>query len=90
VASYERQLPAAGTSARSVRAALEAYLRIAEAGTIELAPRTLLTSTAAANTMSDTLLPNGRTFGEIRPSRLSWQDVEQLYAAMKAEGRSSD
>jgi integrase len=90
VAGHERRLPASGTSARSVRAALEAYLATVEAGTTVLAPRTLLTSRAAANTMSSTVLASGRTFGAIRLSQLTWQDVDELYAAMKADGKSSD
>ena len=44
VADRERRLPTGGTSARSVRAALELHLSAAESGAIELAPRTLLTA----------------------------------------------
>jgi integrase len=32
-------------------------------------------------------LPDGRTFGAIPLSRLTWQDIELLYAAMRASGR---
>ena len=41
VAREERRLPVGGTSARSVRAALDAYVEAAELGQIELAPRTI-------------------------------------------------
>ena len=51
VAAEQRRAPSGRTSARSVRAALDLYLEAADVGTIELAPRSLLTSGSAANTM---------------------------------------
>jgi integrase len=36
--------------------------------------------------MSSTQLADGRLFGDIRLSRLTWQDVEALYSAMRAAG----
>ena len=41
---------------------------------------------SAANTVSSTRLADGRTFGELRLSHLTWQEIEALYAAMRAAG----
>jgi integrase len=89
VADHEKRLPSGGTNARSVRAAFQLYLRAIDAGLVELAPRTRVTTRSAANTMGSVLLPDGRTFGDVRLSRLTWQDIEELYAAMRATGRST-
>ncbi len=63
VAAEQRKVTSGRASARSVRAVLDLYLEAADAGTIELAPRTLLTSRSAANTMCSTRLLDNRTFG---------------------------
>lgn len=88
VADHEKRLPS-GTNARSVAAVLELYLATAETGTLELAPRTVATVRSAARLMSTMELLDGRTFGAIPLGRLNWQDIEQLYAAMRATGRSA-
>jgi hypothetical protein len=90
VADHERRLPTGGTKARSVRAAFELYLATAEAGVIELAPRTLVTSRSARNVMCSTRLPDGREFGGVRLSALSWQDIEHCFGVMRREGRSAE
>jgi hypothetical protein len=41
---------------------------------------------SAANTMSAMTLADGRVFGDIRLSRLTWQDIEALFAAMRVRG----
>jgi integrase len=89
VADHEKRLPSGGTSARSVAASFQQYLQAVEAGVIELAPRTVVTVRSAAKTMSETVLSDGRRFGDIRLSRLNWQDVEFLYGAMRASGKSA-
>jgi hypothetical protein len=48
-------------------------------GGVELAPRTIVTSRSAANTMSSVRLLDGREFGSVALSRLSWQVIEELY-----------
>ena len=89
VADHERRLPNA-TNARSVQAAFTLYLRSIESGVIELAPRTLVTTRSATRTMAEVVLPDGRRLGDIRLSRLSWQDIEQCYAALRASGRGTE
>ena len=89
VADHEKRLPTGGTNARSVAAAFQLYNQAIEAGLIELAPSTRATVRSAARIMSAVELPDGREFGSIRLSRLTWQDVEALYAAMRAAGKSS-
>jgi integrase len=86
VADHEKRLPSGGTNARSVRAAFQLYQQAIDAGLVELAPRTRVTTRSAAKTMGSVLLPDGRAFGDIRLSRLTWQDIEELYAAMRAPG----
>lgn len=88
VADHEKRLPA-GTNARSVAAAFKLYRQAVDAGLIELAPSTILTVRSASKVLSAAELPDGRRFGDIRLSRLTWQDVEHLYAAMRARGLSS-
>src|SRR5207302_8194024 len=44
---------------------------------------------AAAKRMSGTVLGDGRTFGDIRLSRLTWSDIEALYGAMRGQGHGS-
>jgi len=90
VAQHQRRLPTGGTSARSVDAVFALYLAAVDSGVIELAPKTAVTTRSAARTMSAVRLPDGRLFGSIRLSRLSWQDVEQLYASMRVSGRGAD
>lgn len=34
-------------------------------------------------------LPDGRRFGDIRLSRLNWQDIEYRYATMRGSGKSA-
>ena len=86
VADHEKRLPIGGTNARSVRAAFQLYLQAVDSGLIELAPATVVTSRSAAKRMCSTELADGRTFGDIRLSRLTWSDIESLYAAMRAGG----
>ena len=75
-----------GRKARSVRAAFQLYQQAVDVGLVELAPRTRVTVRSAANTMSSTTLADGRPFGDIRLSRLTWQDIEALYG-VNAGGR---
>jgi integrase len=89
VADHERRLPSGGTRARSVKAALQVYEQAVEAGLIELAPKTFATARSSARVMCSTMLPDGRLFGDVRLSRLNWQDVEHLYKSMRASGLSA-
>jgi len=90
VADHERRLPSGGTSVRSVKAALDLYQQTAESGSLELAPRTLTTTRSAIRVMASMELSDGRVFGTIPLSRLTWQDIEHLYAAMRKSGRGPD
>jgi len=90
LAGHQKRLPSGGTNARSVAAALDLYLQAAESGSLQLAPTTVLTSRYAAGIMSVMELPDGRRFGSIVLSRLTWQDIEDLYGAMRASGRGPD
>jgi integrase len=89
VADHERRLPNA-TNARSVQAAFTLYLRTVESGVIELAPKTLVTTRSATRTMAEAVLTDGRRFGDIRLSRLTWQDIEKCYATFRASGRGTE
>ncbi|MDQ3641807.1 MAG: tyrosine-type recombinase/integrase [Actinomycetota bacterium] len=88
VADHEKRLPTGGTNARSVGAAFQLYQQAVDAGLIELAPSTVATVRSASKIMGGTELADGRQFGTIRLSRLTWQDIEYLYAAMRASGKS--
>jgi integrase len=90
VRADQKRLPSSGTNARSVGAAMALYLEAAETGSLELSPRTITTSRSAVRVMSDTELADGRRFGAIPLSRLAWEDIERLYAAMKRSGRGPD
>ncbi len=87
VANHERRLVTGRTSARTVGAALVEYLDAIDAGAVELAPRTIVTTRSAVRTMTVMELPVGRAFGTIPLSRLTWRDVEALYLAMRDSGR---
>lgn len=89
VASDDRRLPLPGTSARTVRAALDAYVADAESGVIELAPKTVVTTRSACGTICATELPDGRVFGGIALSKLGWADIEALYRAMRDAGQTA-
>jgi integrase len=89
VADHEKRLPSGGTNARSVAAAFEQYLQAVESGVIELSPSTVVTVRSAAKVVGATVLADGRQFGAVRLSRLTWQDVEDLYAAMRRSGKSA-
>jgi integrase len=90
VADHEKRLPGRGTAARSVQAVFQLYLQAVDSGLIELAPTTVSTTRSACRAMALTELPDGRVFGDIRLSRLTWQDIEYLYLAMRAAGRKSE
>lgn len=81
VADSERRVHRPGTRARTVRAALDAYLADVEAGVVELAPKTVVTTRSARNTMCSIVLADGRVFGDIRLSTLGWQDIEEMRRA---------
>jgi integrase len=66
------------------------YMEAATNGSLELSPNTISTTRSAIRVMSDMELADGRRFGAIRLSRLTWEDVEALYAAMRASGRGPD
>jgi integrase len=89
VADHDGRLPRPGTRARTVRAALDAYVADVEAGVIELAPKTVVTTRSARNTMCSIVLGDGREFGDIRLSSLGWQDIEEMFRVMRV-GRSVD
>jgi len=73
-----------------MRTVFELYLGDVQAGKLQLAPKTLVTSRSATNTMCNQRLADGRLFGDIRPDRLTWEDVEDLYATMKRNGLGAD
>jgi integrase len=89
VADHERRFPRPGTRARTVRGALDAYLADVEGGVIELAPKTVVTTRSARNTMCSIVLADGRVFGDIRLSTLGWQDIEEMFRVMRVD-RSAD
>lgn len=86
-ADHDGRLPRPGTKARTVRAALDEYVADVEAGVIELAPKTVVTTRSARNTMCSMVLPDGRVFGDIRLSSLGWEDIEAMFRVMR-DGRS--
>jgi integrase len=88
VADHEKRLPVGGTNARSVAAVFQLYRQAVDAGLIELAPSTIATVRSATKIMAAVQLPDAREFGSIRLSRLTWQDIEYLYGAMRADGKS--
>lgn len=88
VADHEKRLPIGGTNARSVAAVFQLYRQAIEAGPVELAPKTVVTVRSAMKTMASVERPDGREFGTIRLSRLTWQDIAHLYAAMRGAGSS--
>jgi len=73
-----------------VSSALELYQHAAEDGSLELAPRTVTTTRSAIKVMGTMELPDGRKFGAIPLSRLTWTDIESLYGAMRASGRGRE
>jgi integrase len=90
ITAHQKRLPSGGTNARSVGAAMARYIEAAESGSLELTPKTITTSRSAVRVMNDTNLADGRRFGTIRLSRLTWEDIEGLYAAMRLAGRGPD
>jgi integrase len=69
---------------------MDLYIDAAEDGSLELSPKTVTTSRSAVRVMKDIELADGRRFGSILLSRITWQDIEYLYAAMRASGRGPD
>jgi integrase len=88
VADHEKRLPTGGTNARSVAAVFQLYRQAIDAGLIELAPSTIATVRSTTRVMAAVHLADGREFGSIRLSRLTWQDIEYLYGAMRSAGKS--
>jgi hypothetical protein len=67
-----------------VKASPALYQQIADGRSLELAPKTLTTTRSAIKVMTSTELQDGRLFGAILLRRLTWQDIELLYAAMRS------
>ena len=88
-ASQQRQ-PVRPSTRKSMRAAFDFYLNEAKAGTIHLAPKTLVTSRSAARAMCRQRISNGRLFSDIRPEMLTWEDIEDLYTTMQRNGLGPD
>ena len=86
VADHDGRIRRPGTRARTVCVALDEYLHDAERGVVELAPKTVVTTRSAVNTMSAVVLGDGRTFGGVQLSQLCWQDIEAMFRAMKVSG----
>ena len=86
VSARDKRLPPAGTSACSVTAVLQTYVAAVESWVIELSPRTVVTIRSSARTITGSTLADGRTFGDLRLSNLSWQDIEELYRSMRLRG----
>lgn len=89
VAGHENRLAIGGTRARSIDAVFEIYKQAVQAGTVELAPSTAITVRGACKRMADTRI-DGRRFGGVPLSRLTWQEIEALYGAMRSEGMGVD
>ncbi|MGI8791624.1 MAG: site-specific integrase [Acidimicrobiales bacterium] len=89
VAGHENRLAIGGTRARNVDAVFEIYQQAVQAGTVELAPSTAITVRGACKRMADTRI-YGRRFGDVPLSRLTWQEIEALYSAMRSEGMGVD
>jgi len=84
VADAEGRLPRPGTQALTVAAALDEYIADLEAGVVELAPKTVVTTRSARNTICATVLPDGRRFGDIRLAGLGWREIEALYREVRS------
>lgn len=89
VADHENRLPIGGSRARKVDAVFELYQRAVETGVVELAPSTAVTVRGACRRMAETPV-HGRRFGDTPLSRLTWQEIEALYASMRAAGMGVD
>ncbi|MGQ0431271.1 MAG: site-specific integrase [Microthrixaceae bacterium] len=90
VAGHENRLVIGGTKARSVDAVFSLYQQAIQAGTIELAPSTAMTTRGACKRMAETRLESGQRFGDVTLNRLTWQEIESLYSAMRAAGMGVD
>lgn len=90
IAGHSKVLVVGKTSATSVGELMEKFLAAMESGEIELAPTTVVTSRSAIKTMDRAWLPDGQRFGAIRLTKLTWREIEQLYAVLKDGGRSVD
>jgi len=69
--------------------AFQLHRQTIDAGLIELAPTTVLTVRSTVKIISAVELPDVRRFGDIRLSRLNWQDIESLHATMRGAGKSA-
>jgi hypothetical protein len=56
---------------------MQLYIEAAQSGYLELAPQTIRTSRSAIHLMSDMELGDGRRFGAILLSRLTWEDMNR-------------
>jgi integrase len=86
VTASQQRRSAPFSKAKTMRSIFDLYLDDAKEGKIELEVKTQVTSKSAARTMCKQRLSDGQLFGEMRPSRLNWEDIENLYATMKANG----
>lgn len=90
LADHQRRLPQTATNAKTVGSLLDLYVSDAESGRVRLAPATVVTSRSAAKTMSETILSDGREFGDLRLSKLTWREIEDLYSSMQRDGAGPD
>ena len=66
-----------GTTARSVRAACQLYLREVRTGL-----QTQRTDRSACKRLCAVVMPGGQEFGDVRLAKLDWRAVEQLFAQL--------
>ena len=90
MADHQKRLPQTATNAKTVQGILDLYVADAETGKVRLAPATVVTTRGAAKTMAQTLLGDGREFGTIQLSKLTWREIEDLYASMQRAGAGAD
>ena len=69
------------TSARTVRAACDVYLR-----EVRTELQTQRTDRSACKRISTTVLPGGKELGDVALSKLDWRTVEQVFARWADEG----
>ena len=66
------------------------HIEAAESGSLELTPKTITTSCSAIRVMNHIELADARRFGAIPLSRLTREDIEALYGAIRQAGGGPD
>lgn len=89
VVAHEKRLPPKGHIGALRNRGAAVVRRVGRSRSDRTFAATLVTVRSAVHALAATVLADGGILGDFRLARLTWQEIEQLYLAMRAPGLGS-